>query len=91
MNNLQVMLNEEQSNSLKQYIFQITQESIEEARRAAGMDKPFLKQKYMAEWLGISVNTLKAWVAQGLPTITLDGVVMYSKDEVTKWVLQYQK
>lgn len=91
MNNLKVMLSDEQGKALKQYIFQLTQESIEEARRSAGLDKPFLKQKYMAEWLGVSVNTLKSWQAQGLPSILLDGIVLYSKDEVSKWVLQHQK
>lgn len=88
---MQVTLNEEQSNSLKQYIYQITQEGIEEARRNAGLDKPFLKQKYCAEWLGISVNTLKKMESQGLPSITIDGIVMYSKDEVSKWILSHQK
>lgn len=89
---MQVQLNEEQSNSLKQYIYQITQEGIEEARRSAGLDKPFLKQKYCAEWLGISVNTLKKMESQqGLPSITIDGIVMYSKDEVSKWLLSHQK
>lgn len=91
MNNIQVMLSEEQSAELKKYIFQITMESIEQAQRNAGLDKPFLKQKYMAEYLGISVNTLKDWQRKGLPTIVVDGVVMYSKEEVSKWLLQQQK
>lgn len=88
---MQVQLNEEQTNSLKQYIYQITQEGIEEARRNAGMDKVFLKQKYMAEWLGVSVNTLKKMEANNLPSIMIDGIKFYSKDEVSKWILKHQK
>lgn len=88
---MQVILNEEQTNSLKQYIYQITQEGIEEARRSAGLDKPFLKQKYCSEWLGISVNTLKKMESQGLPSIMIDGIKFYSKDEVSKWILKHQK
>lgn len=88
---MQVTLNEEQSNSLKQYIYQITQEGIEEARKTAGLDKPFLKQKYMAEWLGVSVNTLKKFEADNMPSIIIDGIKFYSKDEVSKWILKHQK
>ncbi|ANZ98551.1 hypothetical protein BFR40_07250 [Brochothrix thermosphacta] len=85
------MLNEEQTSHLKQYIYSIATISIDEARRHAGIDKPFLKQKHMAEWFDISVNTLNKWERQGLPTITIDGIKLYSKDEVSKWVLSHQK
>lgn len=91
MNSMEVMLNEVQTAELKKYIFELTRESIELAQKNAGLDKPFLKQKFMAEFLGISVNTLKDWQKQGLPAIVLDGVILYSKEEVTKWILQHQK
>ena len=44
MSNVQVMLTDEQSASLKQYVFELAKESIAEAKRVAGLDKPFLKQ-----------------------------------------------
>lgn len=43
MNNIPVLLDQEQTASLKQYIFEITKESISEAKKVAGLDKPFLK------------------------------------------------
>lgn len=88
---MQVYLSEEQSNELKRYIFDITKQSIEEAKKNAGLDKPFLKQKYMAEFLGISVNSLKKLEIEGLPSVTLDGLKLYSKEEITKWMLGHQK
>lgn len=91
MNQLQVFLSEEQTESLKRYIFEVTKESIAEAKRVAGLDRPILKQKYAAEFLGISVNTLKSLEAQGLPSITIDGLKMYSKEEMVKWMLSKQK
>ncbi|MGO2267072.1 MAG: hypothetical protein ACTH54_09530 [Vagococcus salmoninarum] len=87
---MQVLLTEEQAASLKQYVFEITKNGIDEARKSANLDKPFLKQKYCAEWLGISVNTLKTWERQGLPSIMIDGVKLFSKKDTTKWVMKHQ-
>lgn len=88
---MEVMLNENQTAELKKYIFELTRESIELAQKNAGLSKPFLKQKYMAEYLGISVNTLKDWGNQGMPSIVIDGIVLYSKEEVSKWILTRSK
>lgn len=91
MSNIQVTLSDEQSASLKQYIFSITKDSIEEAKRVAGLDKPFLKQNEMAKYLGISVNTLKKLERIGLKSITIDGLKLYSKEEAASFLLQHQK
>jgi len=91
MSSIQVSLSDEQTESLKDYIFTITKESIEQAQNNAKLDKKFLKQKYAAEWLGISVNKLKDLEKQGLPTIIIDGLKLYSKDDISNWILQHQK
>lgn len=88
---MEVMLNEVQAAELKKYIFELTRESIELAQKNAGLDKLFLKQKFCAEWLGISVNKLKDFQNQGMPSIVIDGIVLYSKEDVSKWILQHQK
>lgn len=90
MSNVQVMLTDEQSASLKQYVFELAKESIAEAKRVAGLDKPFLKQKEMAAYLGISVNTLKKLEKLGLSSVTIDGLHLYSKEEAVKFLLQRQ-
>lgn len=91
MSSIQVTLSDEQTESLKDYIFTITKESIEQAQSNAKLDKRFLKQKYAAEWLGISVNTLKNFEKQGMPTIIIQGMKLYSKDAISKWILKYQQ
>lgn len=91
MSNIQVTLSDEQSASLKQHIFNITKDSIEEAKRVAGLDKPFLKQNEMAKHLGISVNTLKKLERMGLKSITIDGLKLYSKEEASRFLLEHQK
>ncbi len=91
MENLQVFLSKEQSESLKQYVFEIAKESIAEAKKVAGLDKPFLKQNEMAKYLGISVNSLKKLQTYGLPSVMIDGLRLYSKEEAVKFLLQHQK
>lgn len=91
MNKLSVLLTDEQSAELQKYIFDIAKEGISQARKSAGLDRPFLRQKYMAEWLGVSVNSLKKLESEGLPSITLDGLKFFSKEETTKWLMQHQK
>ncbi|QCI86637.1 helix-turn-helix domain-containing protein [Vagococcus zengguangii] len=44
----------------------------------------------MANWLGISVNTLKTYVQKGLPIIIIGGRNFYSKKEVSKFLLRQQ-
>lgn len=88
---MQVYLSREQSNELREYIYMLIKEEIELARKDAKIEQPFLKQRYMAEYLGISVNTLKKLERDGLPSITLDGLKLYSKEEVKKWVLSHQE
>ncbi|CUK37746.1 hypothetical protein K7Q61_001458 [Listeria monocytogenes] len=50
-----------------------------------------LKQKYITEYLGILVNSLKKLEFEGLLSVTLDGLKLYSKDETVQWVLGHQK
>ncbi len=88
---MEIQLTKEQEEVFRRYIFDITSEGIAEARKAANLDQPFLKQKYMAQWLGISVNTLKSFQAQGMPVIIIDGITLYSKKEVSSWLLKHQK
>jgi len=64
---------------------------IKEAVDSAGNSNDVVKQKYCASHFGISVNTLKEWVAHGCPEIRLEsGMVFYSKKAVHDWLLTYQ-
>ena len=88
---LQVMLSEEQSDELQRYIYNLTNEAVNKAIHSAGSDKDFLNQKEMSDWVGVSVNTLKAYVREGLPIIVMGGRNLYSKKEVSKFLLSKQK
>lgn len=65
---------------------------IKEAVDSATDSNDVVKQKYCANHFGISVNTLKDWVAHGCPEIRLEtGMVFYSKKAVRDWLLAHQR
>ncbi|WP_137663405.1 terminase small subunit [Enterococcus hulanensis] len=66
--------------------------TMKEALKDVKEERDVVKQKYCANYFGVSVNTLKSWVHMGCPEIRLEsGMVLYSKQGVRKWLLQYQK
>ncbi|BDP56009.1 hypothetical protein EfmJHP36_04880 [Enterococcus faecium] len=46
-----VMLDKQQTNQLKNYVFEMTKEAIDQARIDTGLERPFLKGKEMAKYL----------------------------------------
>lgn len=65
---------------------------MKEALNCAQEEHDIVKQKYCAAHFDVSVNTLKDWVIHGCPEIRLDsGMVLYSKNAVRKWLLNYQR
>lgn len=68
--------------------FSLVQQAVADVRH----ERDVLKQKYCTDHFGISVNTLKAWVAQGCPEIRLaTGTPMYSKSAIENWLRSQQK
>lgn len=75
-----VLLSLEQTNSLKEFIYEVATDGINQARKEARLDRPFLKGKQMCEYLGVSWGTFMKMKKHGLPTIVLDtGMEMYYK------------
>lgn len=86
-----VMLSNDQASSLKEFIYEVATDGINQARKEAGLERPFLKGKQMCEYLGISWGTFMKMKKQGLPTIVLDtGMEMYSKESVKIWLMGYE-
>lgn len=87
---IRVILDAEMEKQLKQYIYELTLNSIEQAKRSVSLDKDFLKKGKMAEWLGISFNTLSQWEIKGCPSCIIGGIQLFSKKEVSEWVLSHK-
>lgn len=39
----------------------------------------------------VSTTTLQKWTREGMPTMVIDGVTLYDKRAVTRWLKQYER
>ena len=85
-----VMLDKQQTNQLKNYVFEMTKEAIDQARIDTGLERPFLKGKEMAKYLNVSYTTFLKFKRMGLPVILLEKMELFSKEECKKWILSLQ-
>lgn len=85
-----VMLDKQQTNQLKNYVFEMIKEAIDQARIDTGLERPFLKGKEMAKYLNVSYTTFLKFKRMGLPVILLEKMELFSKEECKKWILSHQ-
>ena len=85
-----VMLDKQQTNQLKNYVFEMTKAAIDQARIDTGLERPFLKGKEMAKYLNVSYTTFLKFKRMGLPVILLEKMELFSKEECKKWILSHQ-
>ena len=76
-----VMLDKQQTNQLKNYVFEMID---------TGLERPFLKGKEMAKYLNVSYTTFLKFKRMGLPVILLEKMELFSKEECKKWILSHQ-
>lgn len=88
MSQLTVILPDELNEQLKAQVHTTIMKAIEEARYDAGIDKRFLKKGDATRWVGVSPKTFNTWVERGLPAILIDGVQLFSKDQISEWLKQ---
>lgn len=67
------------------------QQAIEKAISDYEHYKPFVRMKGLCKWLGVSTTTVIKWQKDGMPHIVIDGVVLYNKHSVAKWLEQHTK
>ncbi len=89
---IRLMLTKDQEDSLKKYFYEIATETLQEAKRDLAIDRDLLNKKQIAEWLDTSVETINDYMKRGLPhSILGERTYYFSKAEVRKWILQYNK
>lgn len=89
MDALQVILPDEAAESLRQNIYSLITDTVETARKDAGLNKQWVNKKGAYEYAGVSYKTLKEWINQGLPVHVIDGVQLLSKSEIDQFILNH--
>jgi excisionase family DNA binding protein len=86
MNEVQIKLSEEQMTQLGKNIYTIMLTNIKQVRKDTAIDKRYLTKKETCHYLHISNNTLDKWIEQGLPKITIEGVIRFDRQVVDEWL-----
>lgn len=58
---------------------------------AENANKRWFRQKEAAEYCSCSVNSLIEWTRQGLKVSLVNGIKLYDRVELDKWILKYQQ
>lgn len=66
-------------------------EAIEKAFEDQELYKPMLRMSGLCRWLDISTTTCIKWQREGMPHMVIDGVTLYDKHQVRKWLQQYER
>ncbi len=54
-------------------------------------NKRWFRQKEAAEYCSCSVNSLIEWTRQGLKVSLVNGIKLYDRAELDKWILNFQQ
>ena len=67
------------------------QKAIEKALEDKELYKPMVRMAGLCRWLDVSTTTIVKWQREGMPHMVIDGVTLYDKRKVTKWLQQYER
>lgn len=88
MNEVKIILEDSQLNSLRTVIYNSLVAEIQKARKDVGLEQRYLNKKNLCKYLHISNNTLDKWIELGLPKISIGGSTRYDKCAVDDWINQ---
>lgn len=92
MAEVKILLADDQESEFKKYLYQLTLDVLNQARKDLHMDRDLLNKKEMASWLGISQVKLDELIREGMPISILgERTFFLSKQEVRNWILTHNK
>lgn len=76
--------------SIKSQFVTLVEDAINLALENNKNNSPYIRLRALSEYLQVSKSTLLKWQKMGMPSIVIDGVVLFSKNEVTQWLKQFE-
>lgn len=87
---VEITLSQDQQESLGDDIYKLVTDSINKARKDASLDsKDFFRKKDACKYLNVSNNTFSHFVEIGLPYHVVRGITIYSKKEISQFILEH--
>lgn len=88
MNTIQIVLTDEQLDTLQQNVYVTVSNAISQARKDTALEKRYLRKKEACAYLGISNNTLDKWIELGFPRIVTDRTLLFDKQAMDDWLMK---
>ncbi|WP_251854335.1 terminase small subunit [Enterococcus italicus] len=86
---MEVVLTEKDANALRNFIYELIKEEVENVREDAGLDKQILKQGELADYFGVASSTIRTWETHGMPFVSFGSKLkFYDKVECRKWLME---
>lgn len=89
MSELTILLSDQQQQHLQQTIHQLLSDEIEQFRVKIGLNERYIKKNQLCHYLNLSNNTVDKLIMEGLPKINVQGIVLYDRTEIDRWLKSY--
>ncbi|VDG19081.1 hypothetical protein [Lactobacillus plantarum subsp. plantarum] [Lactiplantibacillus mudanjiangensis] len=83
---MQVILGEKQAQELRDFVYQLVSDSVDAAKRDAGISQKWLRKTEASSYAGVSPVTFNKWVRNGLQCHVINGTVLVSKSDIDKFI-----
>lgn len=84
---ISVFLDGKQVQAIQERVYRLVTDSVETAKRDAGISQKWLRKGQAATYAGVSPNTYAAWVRQGLPCHVIHGITLFAKSDIDFYIL----
>lgn len=91
MTELTILLSQAQQETLQQTIHHLLTNEVNQFKVELGLNTRYIKKKQLCYYLNLSNNTLDKLIAKGLPKISIQGIVLYDKIEVDRWLKKFSQ
>lgn len=81
-----VLLSDEQVQALQDFIYELISDSINRAKRDAGISQKWLRKGVSAKYAGVSIGTFSTWVKNGLPGRVINGTTLFNKNDIDSYI-----
>ncbi|OAM71697.1 hypothetical protein A1M00_13005 [Lactiplantibacillus plantarum] len=83
---IKVLLSDEQAQALRDFVYQLTTDSISQAKRDVGASQQWLRKKKAAAYADVSEGTFTGWTKQGLAGHVINGSVLFNKRDIDFYI-----
>ena len=88
---MELKFSQEDLDTLSAILKETLSKELELLLQNIGINSPYLNKQETCDYLGISNNTLDAWIREGLPVIKIVKSVRFDRLTISDWMKSLEK